>query len=66
LGTSPWIYATIIVIEGEDAPADHADDWKPSYRDYLTNGSLPENETEAQRLHQRAKSFVLIGKDLYK
>lgn len=42
----------VIVIEGEDAPIDPTNDWRAPYCDYLTNGTLPKDEMETQRLHQ--------------
>jgi ribonuclease HI len=41
--------------------------WQTPYWEYLLRGELPLDKAEAQRLAQRAKSFVLLGdeKELY-
>lgn len=56
----------ITVIEDRDSLVGSVDYWRAPYIGFLSNDTLLENEIEARRLHRRAKSFVLIGKDLYK
>jgi hypothetical protein len=54
------------VIEGTNLLTGPTDDWRTSYCSFLIKSLLPQDETEAWRLQQRAKSFVLIREDLYK
>jgi hypothetical protein len=47
----------------EDDPATGPDpltDWRIPYIDYLVDGALPANKTEARHLVRCAKSFVLL------
>src|SRR5579859_2013621 len=41
-------------------------DWMGPYADYLLRDILPQDKTEAKQLARRAKSFVMVGNDLYK
>lgn len=66
LSTGPPIPEPVAVVEGTDISTSSKDDWRTSYRNFLTNGLLSQDKTEAQRLHQWAKSFVLIREYLYK
>jgi hypothetical protein len=53
----------------EDDPTTGLDllpDWRISYLDCLVCGALSTDKTEAQRLAHRAKSFVLLDRELYK
>lgn len=65
LDTGPLTPDPIVVMEGTDLPTDPADDQRASYCSFLTNGLLLQDETEARRLLRWAKSFVMIGEDLY-
>jgi hypothetical protein len=65
-GTGPLTLESVVVVEGMDLSTGPIEDLRTSYRSFLTNGLLPQDETEARRLHRWARSFVLIGEDLYK
>jgi hypothetical protein len=41
-------------------------DWHFPILEWLVEGKLPSNHTEARRIAQRAKAFVLINSELYK
>jgi hypothetical protein len=56
----------IAIVEETDTPADPVGGWRTQYHDFLTNSLLPRDETELQRLHWWANSFVVTRKDLYK
>ena len=45
---------------------DPPNDWRTLYIDYLLHDALPSDRTEARRLAHHAKSFVLVGGELYK
>jgi hypothetical protein len=54
-------------IEGERNGVPPVPNWQAPYLEYLLQGELPLDKTEARRLARRAKSFVLLGdeKELY-
>jgi hypothetical protein len=54
-------------IEGERNGVAPNQNWQTPYLQYLLRGELPLDKTEARRLAQRARSFVLLGgeKELY-
>jgi hypothetical protein len=56
------------VMEIEEGPtSDEPElDWRIPYLDCLIRGILPPDQTEARRLARRAKSFMLVGEELYK
>ncbi|XP_004974633.1 uncharacterized protein LOC101770352 [Setaria italica] len=57
------------VMEIDTDPAEGADpppDWRAPYLDYLICELLPTNKTEARRITRRAKSFIVIDRELYK
>jgi hypothetical protein len=41
-------------------------DWRFSILEWLVEGKLPSDHTEAQRIARQAKAFVLIDGELYK
>jgi hypothetical protein len=41
-------------------------DWRFPIIEWLVEGKLPSNQTEARRIARRAKAFVLIDGELYK
>jgi ribonuclease HI len=41
-------------------------DWRFPYLEWLLEGKLPPDQTEARRIARRAKSFVLLEGDLYR
>jgi hypothetical protein len=51
-----------------DEQLDHDDepDWRIPYLARLVQGVLPPDQTQARRLARRAKSFVLLDRELYK
>jgi hypothetical protein len=54
-------------VEGEQNGVVPNQHWQTPYLEYLLQGELPLDKTEARRLARRAKSFVLLGdeKELY-
>jgi hypothetical protein len=48
----------------DEAP--HLHDWRDQYLDWINRGVLPMDRAQAQRVARRAKSFVLIDRELYK
>ena len=42
------------------------DDWRQPFIDYLLRQQLPSDRTEARRLARRAKTFAMVGGELYK
>jgi hypothetical protein len=53
-------------VEDPAARPDPLPDWRIPYLDYLVHRALPANRTEARCLACRAKSFVLVDRQLYK
>ena len=54
-------------LDEEQVPApDPVGDWRKPYMDYLLQDTLPADRTEARWLAWRAKSYVLVGGELYK
>jgi hypothetical protein len=41
-------------------------DWRCPILEWLVEGKIPSDQTEARRIAQRAKAFVLIDGELYK
>ena len=41
-------------------------DWRDQYLAWIDRGELPSDRTEARRIARRAKSFVVIDRELYK
>jgi len=57
----------VLELEEEENPIPNAaEDWRRPYIDYLLHDTLPDEKTEARRMARRAKSYVLIGGELYK
>jgi len=55
--------------EGEAIQIDEApfsQDWRDQYLDWINRGVLPSERAEARRVSRRAKSFVVIDRELYK
>jgi hypothetical protein len=54
-------------VEGEQSGVTPDQNWQTPYLQYLHQGELPLDRTEARRVARRAKSFVLLGdeKELY-
>jgi hypothetical protein len=52
--------------EGPSARLDPLLDWRISYLDCLVRETLPVDKIEARRLTHHAKSFIVIGEELYK
>ena len=40
--------------------------WIKVLKDFLTKGTLPEEDAEAERVARRAKSYCIIDVDLYR
>jgi len=41
-------------------------DWRTQYLDWMIRGILHSDHAQAQRLARRAKSFIVIDRELYK
>ena len=57
------------VDEGEAMRIDKAplsQDWCDQYLDWINRGVLPSDCAQARRIARRAKSFVMIDRELYK
>jgi hypothetical protein len=54
------------IVEDPAVGPDPLPDWRILYLNYLIHGALPANRTEALRLMRRAKSFILVDRELYK
>ena len=55
--------------EGEAMQIDKAtlsQDWRDQYLDWINRGVLPSDRTQARRVARRAKSFIVIDRELYK
>jgi hypothetical protein len=48
-------------VEDLTPPSDLEPDWRVSYLDYLIQGDLPSDKTEARWIARRAKTFVIMG-----
>jgi len=53
-------------IEQDVPKLDDEPDWRISYLQCLVDGVLPSDPAETQRLAHRAKTFVLLDRELYK
>jgi hypothetical protein len=53
-------------IDEERLDHDDKPDWRIPYLACLAYGVLPLDQMQAQRLARRAKSFVLLDRELYK
>lgn len=51
-------------MEIDEAPP--SADWREPLLTWINRGELPSNQTEARRIARRAKTFVLIDRELYK
>jgi hypothetical protein len=51
-------------MEVESAP--RAEDWRAKYLAWMDRGELPSNWSEARRIARMAKSFTIVGGELYK
>jgi hypothetical protein len=51
-------------IDVEPAPSDV--DWRDKYIAWMDRGELPSDRSEARRIARMAKSFTLVGGELYK
>jgi hypothetical protein len=65
---APSTGAEAMQVEGSTLPSDLELDWRASYLDYLIQGDLPSNKTEARRIARWAKTFMIIGdsRELYR
>jgi hypothetical protein len=54
------------VVEDLATGTDPLPDWRILYLNYLVHGALPAYKTEVRRLARRAKSFILVDRELYK
>jgi hypothetical protein len=52
-------------IEEEQSGVTPDPNWQAPYLEYLLRGEVPIDKTKARRLARRAKSFVLLEKELY-
>ena len=55
--------------EGEAMQIDEAplsQDWRNQYLDWINRGVLPAGRAQARRVARRAKSFIVIDRELYK
>ncbi|XP_039772169.1 uncharacterized protein LOC120640408 [Panicum virgatum] len=55
--------------EGEAMQIDEAplsQDWRDQYLDWINRGVLPSDRAQVRRVARRAKSFVVIDRELYK
>ena len=48
----------------DEAP--HSQDWRDQYLDWINRGVLPSDRAQARRVARRAKSFIVINRELYK
>lgn len=46
--------------------AEGHEDWRIPFLEWLTDGKLPPDQTEARRLARRAKSYKIIDQELYR
>ncbi|XP_039797807.1 uncharacterized protein LOC120662800 [Panicum virgatum] len=51
-------------MEIDEAPL--SQDWRDQYLDWINRGVLPSDRAQARRIARRAKSFVVIDRELYK
>ena len=51
-------------MEIDEAPL--SQDWRDQYLDWINRGVLPSDRAQARRVARRAKSFVVIDRELYK
>ena len=51
-------------MEIDEAPL--LQDWRDQYLDWINRGVLPSDRAQARRATRRAKSFVVIDRELYK
>jgi hypothetical protein len=47
-------------------PAPSEGDWRDKYITWMDRGELPSDRSEARRIARMAKSFALVGGELYK
>ena len=40
-------------------------DWRAPFIEYVQTGTLPENKSEADKLHRQATRYTLVGSELY-
>lgn len=52
VGTGLPTLESVAIVEETDLPADLVAKWRVLYHDFLTNGVLPQDETEARRFHR--------------
>ncbi|XP_021303822.1 uncharacterized protein LOC110430460 [Sorghum bicolor] len=52
--------------ESEPPAPDDSPDWRYPLLQRLVDGTLPSDQAEAQRVARRAKTFVLLGGEMYK
>jgi hypothetical protein len=60
-GANPTLAPTDLAIRPNPLP-----DWRIPYLDCLVRGILPTDKTKARRLARRAKSLILLDRELYK
>jgi ribonuclease HI len=65
---APLTGAEAMQVEDLMPPSDLEPDWRVPYLDYLSQGDLPSDNTEARRIARRAKTFVIMGdsRELYR
>jgi hypothetical protein len=47
-------------------PAPRTEDWRDKYIAWMDRGERPSNRSEARRITRMARSFTLVGGELYK
>ncbi|XP_021303784.1 uncharacterized protein LOC110430432 [Sorghum bicolor] len=53
-------------IESEPPAPDDSPDWRYPLLQRLVDGTLPSDQAEARRVARRAKTFLLLGREMYK
>jgi len=53
-------------IESEPAAPDNSLDWHYPLLQHLVDGTLPSDQAEARRVARRAKTFLLLDREMYK
>ena len=41
-------------------------EWAQQIMNFMTNGTLPSDETESRRIQRRSKGYTIVNKELYK
>ena len=56
----------VMEVDAEPPEANQGTNWQLSFLDCLVQGELPADKTEARRLAQQAKTYVLSNGELYR